>query len=33
MVLRTGPYGEFRSCSNFPACSYKPKKWGSAAIS
>ena len=26
LVLRTGPYGEFRSCSNFPACSFKPKK-------
>ena len=26
LVLRTGPYGDFRSCSNFPACSYKPKK-------
>lgn len=26
LVLRTGPYGEFRSCSNFPACRYKPKK-------
>ncbi|WP_044099951.1 UvrD-helicase domain-containing protein, partial [Xanthomonas citri] len=25
LVLRTGPYGEFRSCSNFPACKYKPK--------
>lgn len=30
LVLRTGPYGEFRSCSNFPACSYKPKKRGNA---
>lgn len=26
LVLRTGPFGEFRSCSNFPACSFKPKK-------
>lgn len=26
LVLRTGPYGEFRSCSNFPVCSFKPKK-------
>ncbi|WP_437420384.1 UvrD-helicase domain-containing protein [Stutzerimonas chloritidismutans] len=26
LVLRTGPYGEFRSCSNFPICSYKPKR-------
>ncbi|MGT2512276.1 3'-5' exonuclease [Cupriavidus basilensis] len=34
LVLRTGPYGEFRSCSNFPACSYKPpKKWVIAPIS
>lgn len=24
LVLRTGPYGEFRSCSNFPLCGYKP---------
>lgn len=28
LVLRTGPYGEFRSCSNFPACNYKPKARG-----
>jgi DNA helicase-4 len=28
LVLRTGPYGEFRSCSNFPMCSYKPKRRG-----
>lgn len=28
LVLRTGPYGEFRSCSNFPLCSYKPKRRG-----
>ncbi|MBB3277342.1 DNA helicase-4 [Pseudoxanthomonas sp. OG2] len=28
LVLRTGPYGEFRSCSNFPSCSYKPKRRG-----
>lgn len=28
LVLRTGPYGEFRSCSNFPRCRYKPKKRG-----
>ncbi|MGU2420511.1 3'-5' exonuclease [Burkholderia cenocepacia] len=28
LVLRPGRYGEFRSCSNFPACSYKPKKLG-----
>ncbi|PWK32330.1 UvrD-helicase domain-containing protein [Cupriavidus plantarum] len=26
LVSRTGPYGEFRSCSNFPACRYKPRK-------
>jgi hypothetical protein len=26
LVLRTSHYGEFRACSNFPACSYKPKK-------
>lgn len=26
LVLRTGPYGEFRSCSNYPLCSYKPQK-------
>jgi hypothetical protein len=25
LILRSGPYGKFRSCSNFPACSYKPK--------
>lgn len=30
LVLRTGPYGEFRSCSNFPACAYKPKKINTA---
>ena len=28
LVLRTGPYGEFRSCSNFPECSYKPRRHG-----
>jgi DNA helicase-4 len=28
LVLRTGPYGEFRSCSNFPRCRYKPKQRG-----
>ncbi|WP_309243376.1 3'-5' exonuclease [Caballeronia sp. CLC5] len=26
LVMRTGPYGEFRSCSNFPTCTYKPGK-------
>lgn len=26
LVLRTGPYGEFRSCSNYPACSFKSKR-------
>lgn len=26
LVLRTGPYGQFRSCSNFPVCSYKTRK-------
>ncbi|AMJ63947.1 UvrD-helicase domain-containing protein [Bosea sp. PAMC 26642] len=25
LVLRTGPYGEFRSCSNFPTCHFKPR--------
>ena len=30
LVLRTGPYGEFHSCSNFPFCSYKPKRRGVA---
>jgi DNA helicase IV len=28
LILRSGPYGKFRSCSNFPACSYKPKNSG-----
>lgn len=28
LVVRTGPYGEFRSCSNYPVCSYKPKRRG-----
>lgn len=28
LVLRTGPYGDFRSCSSFPDCGYKPKKYG-----
>ncbi|WP_244146321.1 topoisomerase DNA-binding C4 zinc finger domain-containing protein [Comamonas antarctica] len=28
LLLRTGPYGEFRSCSNYPLCSYKPPKQG-----
>lgn len=26
LVLRTGPYGEFQACSNYPDCSCKPKK-------
>jgi DNA helicase-4 len=26
LVWRKGPYGEFRSCSNYPACEYKPSK-------
>ncbi|KGO98878.1 UvrD-helicase domain-containing protein [Novilysobacter defluvii] len=26
IVLRTGPYGEFRACSNFPACRHKPER-------
>ena len=26
LVLRTGPYGEFHSCSNYPACGFKPKR-------
>lgn len=28
LVLRTGPYGEFHSCSNFPVCSFKPQRGG-----
>ncbi|BCI65678.1 UvrD-helicase domain-containing protein [Acetobacter aceti] len=24
IVTRTGPFGEFQSCSNYPACEYKP---------
>ncbi|MEJ8292190.1 UvrD-helicase domain-containing protein [Delftia tsuruhatensis] len=28
MLLRTGPYGEFHSCSNYPLCGYKPPKRG-----
>ncbi|MCY0389912.1 UvrD-helicase domain-containing protein [Robbsia sp. Bb-Pol-6] len=26
IVTKTGPYGEFESCSNYPSCEYKPKK-------
>lgn len=26
LIIRTGRYGEFRSCSNFPVCRYKPKR-------
>lgn len=26
LITRTGRFGEFRSCSNFPVCRYKPKK-------
>lgn len=26
LIRRIGPYGEFRSCSNFPTCGYKPRK-------
>src|SRR5262249_56657620 len=28
LILRSGPYGEFHSCSNFPACRHTPKKRG-----
>lgn len=28
LVVRSGPYGLFRSCSNFPTCSFKPKHRG-----
>lgn len=28
LIWRSGRYGEFRSCSNFPACHYKPKTNG-----
>lgn len=30
LVLRSGPYGEFHSCSNFPVCRYNPRKRGNA---
>lgn len=30
LVVRTGPYGEFSACSNFPVCSYKPRRRGTA---
>lgn len=26
LIARSGRYGEFRSCSNYPACAYKPKQ-------
>ncbi|OXR28416.1 helicase IV [Pseudomonas umsongensis] len=26
LVIRQGPFGEFRSCSSYPICSYKPKR-------
>lgn len=26
LIMRNGRYGEFRSCSNFPVCRYKPKR-------
>lgn len=26
LVLRSGSYGEFKSCSNYPVCTYKPGK-------
>ena len=32
LILRPGPYGEFRSCSNFPVCRYKPNKRGEGQI-
>ena len=25
LIMRAGRYGQFRSCSNFPICGYKPK--------
>ncbi|QHE87216.1 UvrD-helicase domain-containing protein [Hydrogenophaga sp. BPS33] len=32
LVLRSGPYGEFRSCSNYPSCHYKPRRhWSTPA--
>ncbi|MEO9228128.1 MAG: UvrD-helicase domain-containing protein [Devosia sp.] len=33
MVQRTGPYGEFQSCSNFPYCRYKPPQRRSSLAS
>lgn len=26
IIVKTGTYGQFRSCSNFPVCRYKPKQ-------
>ncbi|MBY5379345.1 UvrD-helicase domain-containing protein [Rhizobium leguminosarum] len=31
LIWRNGRYGEFRSCSNFPACHYKPGRSGERA--
>ena len=32
IVQRSGPYGEFRSCSNYPLCKYKPRKQAPALV-
>jgi len=31
LIARSGRYGEFRSCSNYPACAYKPKQQRSSS--
>ncbi|WP_142627961.1 UvrD-helicase domain-containing protein [Rhizobium sp. P007] len=33
LIMRTGRYGDFRSCSNFPVCRYKPMRNRSFIIS
>jgi DNA helicase-4 len=30
IVQRSGPYGEFVSCSSFPRCQYKPRQAATA---
>lgn len=31
IIWRKGPHGDFRSCSSFPACRYKPPRYASRA--
>jgi len=32
ILTRSGPYGEFQSCSNFPLCEHKPRKYNTTRM-